>query len=165
VRRLLDNTLKEKGTARFQLREGQGLEAISPDGRTMVTFGDWEYHAKRSSVKLWDMHTGQLRRTLTIADRGLQYATFDRSAKYLILLFREGPTPFVRAWDVASGLETSEIMGSEIRLPSGPLQPDYQISPIFLADGAILVLRDYGRRDLARITTTTIWSLTTSSCP
>src|SRR5262249_16677466 len=136
------------------------VQAISPDGMILVTFGIRQWHEPHYFVKLWDTRTGRLRTTLRITERSFTSASFDHSGSSLAILFEGPDDPHVRVWDVTTGLERNERMGASIRMPAGPLRPNDLISPMYLADGRTLVLREYGRKDdFLHITTTAIWDL------
>ncbi|MDE2638013.1 MAG: protein kinase [Chloroflexota bacterium] len=104
------------------LREYHGHEAqvngvhISGDGRLMASASGgwdsnaevWGYSGKDSSVKLWDVETGELLQTFEGHGRFVNYARLAPNNEFIISTSWDGT---VRMWDVASGEELRQFVG------------------------------------------------------
>ena len=107
---------------RFVSNEGGYFREVtfSPDGTMLLTAGGYGYPAR-----LWDVETGQLRRTLTSADDpqgDRQHVAFSPDGSQVLT----GGSTNVQLWDVATGLKVRKFPASADVLEDLAFSPDGQ---------------------------------------
>ncbi len=88
--------------------------ALSPDGATLATCGD-------TTVRLWDLATGELLRVLPARDEFVLGAAFSPDGKWLVTVQRFGR---VRLWDVETGKEIRSWKDAD----SSPAEPVVRVA-------------------------------------
>jgi RNA polymerase sigma factor (sigma-70 family) len=97
--------------------------AFSPDGKTVATGTGGNMNRQFETVKLWDVETGRLLRTLETTDRFAGEVTFAPNGKLLAAVLRQDTALAVILWDAAEG-QWSQILPDSEGIDAIAFSPD-----------------------------------------
>ncbi|MDH6099753.1 WD40 repeat domain-containing protein [Anabaenopsis sp. FSS-46] len=119
---------------------GVSSVTISPDGKTLAS-GSWD-----NTIKIWDVGTGELRRTLQGHDRGVYSLTISPDGKTLASGSDDNT---IKIWDLGTGELRRTLQGHDREVNSVTISPDGKTLASGSWDNTIKIW-DVGMGDLWR---------------
>jgi WD40 repeat protein len=118
------------------------FRAVSPDGRTLASLQGPAF--QETTVQLWDLNTGAVRRTLAGPKAAVKQVSFTPDGQTLAAVSADG---VVQLWDAATGKERAAVSsGVSGRVVSVGLAPDGRAFAVASEDGLKLyVMEKKGR--------------------
>jgi WD40 repeat protein len=119
--------------------------AFSPDSQTLAT-GDYYHNNRQMTIKLWDMKTGKLNKTLRRSQAPKPYGsgyyfpvtlTFSSDGKQL---FTAATTPVIQVWDIAQGRLVNNYAVHRETVRFLNLSPDGKTLLVSYVDGRLTLL-------------------------